>query len=64
MKTNTRIIDDNFDYNSLQDDDVIAVLGYNIQWNIIKQVMDEKNMSYDKSLPIILYTIKNINKTP
>ncbi len=64
MKTNTRIIDDNFDYNSLQDDDVITILGYNIQWNIIKQVMDEKNMSYDKSLPIILYTIKNINKTP
>jgi len=64
MKTNTRIIDDNFDYNSLQDDDVITVLGYNIQWYIIKQVMDEKNMSYDKSLPIILYTIKNINKLP
>jgi hypothetical protein len=64
MKTNTRIIDDNFDYNSLQDDDVITILGYNIQWNIIKQVMDEKNMSYDKSLPIILYTIKNINKLP
>jgi len=63
MNTNTRIIDDNFDYYSLQDDDVITVLGYNIQWYIIKQVMDEKNMSYDKSLPIILHTIKNINKS-
>ena len=58
----TRIIDDDFDYTVLQDDDVITLLGYKVEWKTIKEVMDERNLSYDESLPIIICTIKNIIK--
>ena len=54
------IIDKDFDYGNMTDNDTIQVLGFEFKWGDLKEICDEKGIAYKDSLSKVILNIPRV----